>query len=117
MCLLTLMAQLALIVAHSWEMPIEAVALSVPRAFHAVPQGTGDAMALSKVATASRRWLHDPLLCPICQMLSQTKSGIAPHGPRVVLLQTSLALLLGAAFSRPSLDLAVSAPRAPPYCL
>jgi len=117
LCLLTLMAQLALIVAHSWEMPVESVALSVTRAFHALPTGTGDAMALSKVATASRRWLHDPLLCPVCQMLSQAKNGIAPHGPGVVLLQTSFALLLGSAFHRSSLDLAVSAPRAPPYFL
>ncbi len=117
LCLLTLMAQLALIVAHSWEMPVEAVALSVTRAFHALPTGPGDAMALSQGATASRRWLHDPLLCPVCQMLSQAKNGIAPHGPGVVLLQTSFALLLGSAFHRSSLDLAVSAPRAPPYFL
>ena len=30
MCLLTLMAQLALVVAHSWEMPIEAAAIWNP---------------------------------------------------------------------------------------
>src|SRR5262249_17153941 len=98
-------------------MPVEAVALSVTRAFHAVPKGTGDAMTLSKVATAPRRGLHDPSLCPVCQMLSQARNGLAPHGPRVVLLHTSLALLLDTASSHSSLDLAASAPRAPPYFL
>src|SRR2546428_256414 len=111
------MAQVALVVTHSWEMPVEAVALAVTRALHTLPTGTGDAMALSKAATASRRWLHDPLLCPICQILSQARNGIAPHSPRVVLLQTSFALFLGSTFHSSSLDLAASAPRAPPFFL
>ena len=117
LCLLTLIAQLALIVAHSWEMPVEVVALSVTRTLHAVPKGTGDSMALSKVATAPRRGLHDPSLCPVCQMLSQTRNGLAPHGPRIVLLQTSLALLPDTAFSHSRLVLATSVPRGPPYFL
>lgn len=114
MCLLILIAQLALGVAHSWEMPVDAVALSVTRAFHAVPKGTEGATALAKAATVSRRGQHDPLLCQVCQILSQVKYGITLHGSAVVPLHHSLACLPGAAFSRFSLALAASAPRAPP---
>ena len=116
-CLLTLLAQFALVVVHSWEMPVEAGALSVLRIFHTVPTGTGEAMALSTVATAARPWRHDPALCPVCQMLSQVTNGLTPSGPGVVLLHTSLALLPRPASSRTLLALAASAPRAPPYCL
>src|SRR5712691_753470 len=116
-CLLTLIAQLAFVVVHSWEIPVEAVALSVTRAFHAVPKGTEGATALSKVATVSRRGLHDPLLCPVCQILSQVKHSIAPHAPGVVPLPTSLAGLPGSTFASSRLDLAASAPRAPPCLL
>ncbi len=117
MCLLTLMAQLVFVVAHSWEIPVEAVALSVTRAFHVVPKGTEGATTFSKVATVSRRGPHDPLLCPVCQILSQVKHSIAPHSLGILPLQTSFALLLGSAFSSSRLDLAASAPRAPPYFL
>ncbi len=116
-CLLTIITQLALAMAHSWEVPIEAAGISATCAFQAFLKDTRNAQAISKAATVLRRASHDPLLCPVCQFLSQAKNGITPHGPGVFLLQTSFTLLLGSAFYRSGIDLAASAPRAPPYFL
>ena len=114
LCLLTIIAQLALAVAHSWEVAVDAAATSTTRA---VQKDARDATAIAKVATVPRRASHDPLLCPVCQLLSQARNGIAPHGPGVVLLQTCFMVLQGSAFHRSGIDLAASAPRAPPYLL
>jgi hypothetical protein len=114
LCLLTIIAQLALAITHSWEVAIDAAATSTTRAFQ---KDAGDATAIVKVATVPRRTSHDPLLCPVCQLLSQTKNGMAPHGPGVVLLQTRFTVLLDSAFYSSGLDHAAAVPRAPPYLL
>ena len=114
MCLLTLLAQLALAVGHSWEVSVEAAAASAALTLQRSPTGTGDTTALSKVPTVPRRGSHDPLLCTICQFFSQAKHGIAPCGTGISLLETSFALLLGSSFHSSDLDFAASAPRAPP---
>jgi hypothetical protein len=116
-CLLIIMAQLALVMAHSWEVPVDAGAMSATRAFQAFLKDTGSTTAITKVATVPRRNAHDPLLCPVCQLLSQARHGLAPHSPGISLLQTSFTVLLGSAFHSSELDLAASAPRAPPYFL
>jgi len=113
LCLLTIIAQLALAVAHTWEVAVDA-ATSTARAVQKDARG---ATAIAKVATVPRRASHDPLLCPVCQLLSQARNGIAPHGPGVFPLQTSFTVLLGSAFHSSGIDLAASAPRAPPYFL
>ena len=116
-CLLALLVQLVLAVAHTWEVSIEATAASAALALQRLATGTGDTTAISKAATVPRRQPHDPLLCPVCQLLSQAKNGIAPHGPGVSLLQTGFTLLLGSTFHSSGIDLAASVPRAPPYFL
>ena len=114
LCLLTIIAQLVFAVAHSWEVAVDAAAASATRA---VQKDAGDATAIAKVATVPRRASHDPLLCPVCQLLSQARNGIAPHGPGVFPLQTSFTVLLGSAFHSSGIDLAAAVPRAPPYLL
>jgi len=114
LCLLTIIAQLVLAVAHSWEMPVEASALSVTRAFHAFPKGTGGATALAKAATAPRRGLHDPSLCPVCQVFPQTRHGLASTGFSISLPHRSATCVPGCTLRHAGSDLAVSAPRAPP---
>ena len=116
-CLLIIMAQLALVMAHSWEVPVDAVAIPATRAFQALLKDTGRTTVIAKVATVPRRNAHDPLLCPVCQLLSQARYGLAPHSPGISLLQTSFTVFLGSAFHSSELDLAASAPRAPPYFL
>src|SRR5437867_240152 len=111
------MAQLALVVAHSWEVSIEEGAISATRVSRAFLKDARGAPAIAKAAIVPRRNAHDPLLCPVCQLLSQAKNGLAPHGPGLCLLQTSFTVLLGSSFHSAALDLAVSAPRAPPYFL
>ena len=113
-CLVTLFAQLALAVGHSWEVSIEAAAASAALAVQRSPSGTGDTTPIFKAATAPRRGSHDSLLCTICQFFSQAKHGIAPCGTGIFLLETSFALLLGSSFHSSDLDFAASAPRAPP---
>ena len=114
MCLLTILAQLALAIAHSWEIPVDAAATSATRAFHTDASG---ATAIAKAATVPRRVSHDPLLCPVCQLLSQAKNGMVPHGPGIFLLRTGCPVLLSFAFHSSDIDYAASAPRAPPYFL
>jgi hypothetical protein len=115
-CLLALLAQLALAVAHTWEVAVEAAA-SAAHALQRLPADTGDTTTVAKASTVSRREPHNPLLCPICQILSQAKHGLVPHRPEMGLLHTSVTVLLGSAFHSSILDLAASVPRAPPYSL
>ena len=116
-CLLTLLAQLVLAVAHTWEVSGEAAAASAALALQRSPTGTGDTTVRFKAATVPRRGSHDSLLCTLCQFFSQAKHSIAPHSTDVFLLETSFALLLGSSFYSSDLDLAASAPRAPPFLL
>ena len=113
-CLLALLAQLALAVAHTWEVSGEATAASAALVLQRSLTGTEDTTVLFKAAAAPRRGSHDPLLCTICQFFSQAKHGIALYGTGIFLLETSYAFLLGASFHGSDLDLAASAPRAPP---
>ena len=113
-CLLILLAQLALAVGHTWEVSGEAAAASAALAVQCSPTGPGDTTVLFKAATAPRRGSHDPLLCTICQFFSQAKHGIASQSTGAFLLTTSSMFLPGSSFHSSDLDLAASAPRAPP---
>jgi hypothetical protein len=117
LCLLALLVQLALAVEHTWEVSIEATAASAALASQRSSTGPGDTRVIVKTATVPRRASHDPLLCPVCQLLFQAKIGITSHGPGVFLHQTSFAFLLDAAFHSSGIDLAASVPRAPPSFL
>src|SRR2546429_964240 len=117
LCLLALLVQLALAVEHTWEVSIEATAAAAALTSQQPATGPGDTRATFKAVKAQRRASHDPLLCPVCQLLSQAKIGITSHGPGVFLLPISSAFLLGSPFYSSDLDLATSAPRAPPYFL
>ena len=79
LCLLIITAQLALVVAHSWE--VAGRCGSDLR--HLPPSKKTRAVltVISKAATVPRRTSHDPLLCSVCRLLSQVKNGIALHGP------------------------------------
>ena len=116
-CLLTFLAQLALAVAHTWEVSIEAAAASAALAVQRSPAGTGDTTPIFKAAAAPRRGSHDPLLCTICQFFSQATHGIASPDTGVFLLEASFAFLFGSSFHGSDLDLTVAAPRAPPSLL
>jgi len=117
LCLLALLVQLALAMEHTWDVSIEATAASVALASQQPSTGHGDPRASFKAVKVQHRASHDPLLCPVCQLLSQAKIGMTSHGPGVFLLPVSSALLLGSPFYRSDLDLAASAPRAPPSFL
>lgn len=113
-CLLILIAQLALVVAHSWEMPVETAAILVIRAFDALPKGTGDAMALTKAATTPHRELHNPLLCPVCRILPQTRHSLMATGFSISLPHRSVTCVPGCTLRYVDHDLAAASPRAPP---
>ena len=113
-CLLILLAQLAFAVAHTWEVSGEAATASAALTVQRSPTGTEDTPVLFKAVAAPRRGAHDPLLCTICQLFSQAKHAIALHSTGIFLLETSFAFLLGSSFHGSDLELAASAPRAPP---
>ena len=117
LCLLALLVQLALAVEHTWEVSLEATAASAALASQQPSTGPGDTRTIFKTVTVQRRASHDPLLCPVCQLLSQAKHGIAPYGPGIFPLQTSFTFLLGSTCHGSGIDLAASVPRAPPYLL
>ena len=117
LCLLALLVQLALAVEHTWEVSREATAASAALASQQPSTGPGDTRTICKTVTVQRRASHDPLLCPVCQLLSQAKHGIAPYGPGIFPLQTSFTFLLGSTCHSSGIDLAASVPRAPPYLL
>jgi hypothetical protein len=111
------MVQLVLAVEHTWEVSIEATAASVALASQPPAIDSGNSKATVKAATGQRRASHNPLLCPVCQFLSQTKIGVTSHGAAIFLRQTSFAFLPGSTFHSSGIDLAASVPRAPPYFL
>ena len=115
LCLLALLVQLALAVEHTWEVSIEATAASVALTSQQPATGPGDTRATFKAVKAQPRASHNPLLCPVCQLLFQAKIGLTSHSPGIFSLQTSFTFLLGSAFHSSGIDLAASAPRAPPY--
>src|SRR5262249_15124449 len=115
--LLTLLAHLALAVAHTWGGSIEAVAASAALAVQRSPTGTGDSTPIFKAAIAPRRGSHDPLLGTICQSFAQRKLGRRRISTGVFLLETSWACLHGSSLYGSDLDLTVAAPRAPPSLL
>jgi len=117
LCVLALLVQLALAVEHTWEVSLEASAASAALTSQQPATGSADARALFKAVKGQRRASHDPLLCSVCQLLSQAKIGIAPHGPGIFPLQTGFTFLLGFTFHGSGIDLAASVPRAPPYLL
>ena len=117
LCLLALLVQLALAVEHTWEVSREATAASAALASQQPSPGPGDTRATFKAVKDQRRASHDPLLCPVCQLLSQAKISLTSHSPGIFLLQTSFTVLLGSAFHSSGIDLAASVPRAPPYLL
>jgi len=117
LCLLALLVQLALAVEHTWDVSIEATAASAALAAQQPATGSGDTRAVFKAVKGQRRASHDPLLCSVCQLLSQAKIGITSHGPGIFLLQASFTVLLGSACHSSGIDLAASVPRAPPYLL
>jgi hypothetical protein len=90
LCLLALLVQLVLAVEHTWDVSREATAASAALASQQPSTGPGDTRATFKAVKVQRRASHDPLLCPVCQLLSQAKIGITSHGPGIFLLQTSL---------------------------
>ena len=77
LCVLALLVQLALAVEHTWEVSREATAASAVLASQLSSTGPGDTRAIFKAVTVQRRAPHDPLLCSVCQLLSQAKIGIA----------------------------------------
>jgi len=117
LCLLALLVQLALAVEHAWDVSIEATAASAALASQQPPTGSGDTRAIFKAVKSQRRASHDPLLCSVCQLLSQAKIAITSHGPGIFPLQTGFTFLLGFTFHGSGIDLAASVPRAPPYLL
>jgi hypothetical protein len=117
LCLLALLVQLALVVEHTWEVSIEATTAAAALAVQQPSPGPGDTRATFKTVKVQRRASHDPLLCPLCQLLSQTQSGLTSQRPGMFQLQTSWTVLLGSALHCPVIDLAASVPRAPPYLL
>lgn len=111
-CLLTIVAQLALAVVHSGEVSLEAVTTSP---CHALAQDDAHTTALSKAPASIRQGSHNPLLCPVCQLVAQARYGMAPHGSTVWLLPTRFVVSPQTTFQQASLHLAVAAPRAPPF--
>ena len=117
LCLLALLIQLALAVEHSWEVSLEVTAASAALTAQLPAIGPGDSRVVVRTATVQRRASHDPLLCPVCQLLSQAKIGITSHDTGMFFLQTSVTFLLESAFHSSGIDFAASVPRAPPYLL
>jgi hypothetical protein len=117
LCVFALLVQLALAVEHTWEVSLEASTASAALTSLQPATGAADTRALFKAEKGQRRASHDPLLCSVCQLLSQAKIGIAPHGPGIFPLQTSFTFLLGSTCHGSGIDLAASVPRAPPYLL
>ena len=95
LCLLIIMAQLALMVAHSWEVFFDEGAVATTRVSRAFLTDATGTPTILKAAIVPRRNAHDPLLCPTCQLLAQAKNGLMPHGPEVSLPETSLHGLSG----------------------
>jgi hypothetical protein len=71
-------------------------------------------VTLSTATAGPPAQFHDPFLCAVCQLLSQSRHGLASTGLRMALPQRSITAAPGTALHHARPDLAASAPRAPP---
>ena len=70
--------------------------------------------ALSTATAPPYKQVHDLFLCPVCQLLSQTRHSLASTSASIAPPHRSITAVPGSTLRRAGPDLAASAPRAPP---
>jgi hypothetical protein len=112
--LFALLAMLASHVIHTVEVSIEAARTPAMVGPSLHPHSPGTVTARFTAVAVPRGKSHDPFLCPVCQILSQTRHVLGSTG-------TSLSLPLRHVLCVPccplryaGLDIAAATPRAPP---
>lgn len=112
--LFALLAMLVSHVVHTVDIPIEAPRplATFSAALH--PHSLGTPAALSTTTAVPPGKVHDPFLCPVCQILSQTHHALVSTGTSIALPRCSATYGPNCTLRHTGTDLAASAPRAPP---
>jgi hypothetical protein len=111
--LFALLVMLASHMVHTVEISIEAARTPASFGLSLHPPSPETPPALSTVAVP-RGKSHDPFLCPVCQILSQTRQALVSTGTCLSLAHRSVTCLGCAPLRYAGADLAAAAPRAPP---
>ena len=114
LALFALLTMLATHVLHTVDIPSETV--RSPATFGATlpPHSLGTPAALSTTTTVPAGKVHDPFLCPVCQILSQTRHALGSTGTSISLPRGHGTYALSCTLPSLGPDVAASAPRAPP---
>jgi hypothetical protein len=115
LCLFALVTVLILPVVHTLDLPAEVAVTSSALGAQLLPHHHRTPTVLSTATAAPHGKSHDSFLCPLCQLLTQVRQGLAPMGSRIGLLRLSIPIHLDGSQWHAGPDLAVSAPRAPPF--
>ena len=112
--LFALLAMLVSHVVHTVEISIEAA--RTPATFGASlhPHSPGTPTARSTIVAVPHGKFHDPFLCPVCQILSQTRYALVSTGTGLSLPHRNVIGVPCWTLRHAGLDIAASAPRAPP---
>jgi len=112
--LLALFAMLALPVLHTADILIGVA--RPPGTFGAAPHLHSPELPTTLATTTDvpHEKSHNSLVCPVCQILSQTRHALVSTGASIALVYHSVTYVLGCTLRHTAPDLTASAPRAPP---
>jgi len=112
--LFALLGMLVSHVVHTVDIPIEAARTlaTFDAALH--PRSLGTPAALSTTTAVPPGKVHDPFLCPVCQILSQTRHALVSTGTSISPPRCSAPYVPSCTLRHAGTDLAAAAPRAPP---
>jgi hypothetical protein len=112
--LFALLAMLASHVIHTVEISIEAVRTPAMVGSSLHPHSQGAAAARFTTVAVPQGKVHDPFLCPVCQILSQTRYALVSTGTSLSLPHRNVMCGPCCTLRHAGLDIAATVPRAPP---
>jgi hypothetical protein len=114
LCLFALLATLASHVLHTVEISIKVVRTPAMVGSSLHPHSQGAAAACFTTVAVPQGKVHDPFLCPLCQILSQTRHALVSTGTSLSLPHHNVMCGPCWPLRYAGLDIAATAPRAPP---
>jgi len=115
--LLAVLLALLLPMLHAWDIPAELV-LSAGRAgAAALRQQTPQEPRCSAATTPTTQASHDPWVCPVCQLLTQTRQSLIGQRPVLLPPQPHATRMVEQQATASAPPWACAAPRAPPILL
>jgi hypothetical protein len=113
--LLALLLTLVLPVMHAWDIPAEIALFTERSGATLLPHQTHSQPMLSATTTTASQALHDPFLCPVCQLLTQTRHSLTPQHTVLISPPRYVTRIVDRQSEVHEPEFVVAASRAPPF--